>query len=179
MNKGFTIIELLASIAIMALIIVISIPTYEGISNTIKQNSYKSKISMLTKSTSAYINKYHKDEIFDGNKNILLISIPYLIEKNVFSADDPETNTITNPLGGNLEGYLKITYNVDNYEIIVEYEEPLDSNIFQTKVENYNNSLNKYKINNGIVNDYNKTQYENIKNNLKNDETNIILIYKG
>ena len=45
---------------------------------------------MLTKSTNAFINKYHKDIVFDGTfkadgstKNICY-SIEYLITKNVF-----------------------------------------------------------------------------------------------
>ena len=35
MKQGFTIVELLAAIAIMGLVIIISVPAYEGISKTI------------------------------------------------------------------------------------------------------------------------------------------------
>ena len=52
---------------------------------TIKENSYNSKISMLTKSTTAFINKYHKDKVFDGSKHTICYTIEYLIGKNVFS----------------------------------------------------------------------------------------------
>ena len=60
MNKGFTLVELLASLAIMSLIIVISVPAYNGISNTVKENNLNSKKSMMEKATLAYVNKYKK-----------------------------------------------------------------------------------------------------------------------
>lgn len=130
MKRGFTIVELLASIAIMGLIIIISVPAYEGISNSIKQNSYNSKISMLTKSTDAYINKYHKDKVFDGTFNIdgstknICYTIPYLISKNVFLPDAKDEENVTDPLkGGNLTGYLVANYNIDKYEVNVTYAE--------------------------------------------------------
>ena len=132
MKKGFTIVELLASIAIMALIIIISVPAYEGISNTIKQNSYNSKISMLTKSTSAYINKYHKDKVFDKEKKTVCYTIDYLIGKNVFSPDNETDDGVTDPLnGGDLNEFLVATYNLTNYEVEVNYNsECSSSNIY-------------------------------------------------
>lgn len=128
MKQGFTIVELLATIAIMGLVIIISVPAYEGISKSIKEQNYNSKISMLTKSTYEYINKYHKDKVFDGafnadgtTKNICY-TIDYLIEKNVFSPDDKEGIGVTDPLnGGNLKGYLVANYNVNNYEVNLSY----------------------------------------------------------
>jgi len=129
MKKGFTVVELLASIAIMALIIIISVPAYEGISNTIKQNSYNSKMSMLTKSTSAYINKYHKDLVFDGTikasgeSNTVCYTIEYLLGKNVFSADNETDDGVTDPLnGGDLSGVLVAKYDFNDYEVDVTYE---------------------------------------------------------
>lgn len=123
MKKGFTIVELLASIAIMALIIIISVPAYEGISKTIKEQNYNSKISMLIKSTTAYINKYHKDKVFDGTENTICYSIPYLINKNVFMGDNETEDEITDPLnGGILDGFLVATYDTIDYEVDVTYE---------------------------------------------------------
>lgn len=122
MNKGFTIVELLASISIMALIIIISVPAYNGISNTIKQNNYDSKISMMEKSTKNYINKYKKDKVFDRTRKKLCFTIGYLINKNVFTPDNEEDNGMTNPInGGNLEGYLEVTYNDTDYDVEVKY----------------------------------------------------------
>lgn len=124
MKKGFTIIELLAAIAIMALIIIISVPAYEGISHTIKDNNLNSKLSMMEKSTLAYINKYHKDEVYPGGDTSYKIcfSIDYLISKNVFSADNETDDGMTDPLnGGKLDGFFAATYN-ESYEVEVSYQ---------------------------------------------------------
>lgn len=132
MNKGFTIVELLASIGIMALIIVISVPAYNGISNTIKQNSYDSKISMIEKSTKSYINKYHKDKVFDGEIKKICFSINYLISKNVFTPDNETDDGMLNPkTNNNLEGFIEATYDIDTYDVIVN---------FSVDTANYNNS---------------------------------------
>ena len=123
MKNGFTIVELLASIAIMALIIVISVPAYENISKTIKEQSLNSKLSMMEKSTLSYINKYHKDKVFNGSSTPVCYSIEYLISKNVFAPDNESKDGITDPLnGGNLMGYLKASYNTTTYEVSIEYK---------------------------------------------------------
>ncbi len=124
MNKGFTLVELLAVLAIMSLVIIITAPAYNGISNTIKENSYNSKISMMEKSTKTFVNKYHKDKVYDGENNkTLCLSIPYLISKNVFAEDEKDSGKITNPKGGNFEGYLEATYDIEEKEIITKFKE--------------------------------------------------------
>ena len=185
MKKGFTIVELLASIAIMALIIIISVPAYEGISKTIKEQNLNSKISMIEQATKSYVNKYHKDKVYDGNKNILLFSIPYLIEKNVISADDLEKNTISDPLnGGILKGYVKVIYDIDNYEIKTEYEEFsafANFDDYKKMIDTYNNQLNKFKINNTKDFNFNEKNYTTLKSQLdnSNNKKTMIQIYKG
>ena len=125
MKKGFTVVELLASIVIMGLIIVISIPAYNGISKIIKENNYNSKITMITKSSSRYINKYHKDLVFnDDKKRTICYTIKYLITKNVFESDVKNGIGITDPLhGGKLDGYVVATYDLNDYEVDIEYKE--------------------------------------------------------
>ena len=123
MNKGFTLVELLAVLAIMSLAIIITAPAYNGISNTIKENSYNSKTSMMEKSTKSFVNKYYKDKVYDGESKTLCLSIPYLISKNVFAEDKKDSGKITNPKGGSFKGYLKATYNLNEKEILIEYKE--------------------------------------------------------
>lgn len=178
MKNGFTIVELLSAIAIMALIIVISVPAYEGISKTIKEQNFNSKISMMEQSTQSYISKYHKNKVFNNNeKAILIISIPYLIDKSVFQADDVDNNKMTNPLtGGYLEGYLMATYNSTTYEVEVKYEE-LTYSDFQTFKNIYNSSLNSI---NNMESTFalNENQYNIITDNISS-ENKFIHIYKG
>lgn len=129
MKKGFTIVELLASIAIMILIIIISVPVYEGINKTIKEQNLNSKISMIEQATKSYVNKYHKDEVDISNSNkYICYEIKFLITKNVISADNKTENRMTNPLTGtNLNGLIVVNYDFDNFDINVKYEESFDT----------------------------------------------------
>lgn len=47
MKKGFTLVEILAVIAIMAVLVLIAVPTYNTISGTMKENVYNAKIEEL------------------------------------------------------------------------------------------------------------------------------------
>ena len=47
-NKGFTLPEIIAVLSILALIIVIAIPTYNKISKNMKDNTYDSKIIAIS-----------------------------------------------------------------------------------------------------------------------------------
>lgn len=123
MKKGFTLVELLASLAIMSLIIVISVPAYNGISSKVKENNLNSKKSMMEKATLAFINKYKKDEVFDGSSHTICFTIHYLINKGIFEADTTDGN-MTDPVkGGTLNGYLQATYDTSKYEVNVKYVE--------------------------------------------------------
>lgn len=42
-KKGFTLVELISVIAILAILIVLTIPTYNNVSNNIKQRNFDSK----------------------------------------------------------------------------------------------------------------------------------------
>lgn len=122
MKQGFTLVELLATIAIMALVIVISVPAYEGISNTIKTNSLNSKKSMLVNSTKSYIDKYHKDEVKIDGSDCICFTIKYLIDNNIVSPDNKNDDGLEDSLnGGNLSGNVCAWYDINNFDIQVQY----------------------------------------------------------
>jgi len=128
MKKGFTIVELLASIAIMVLIIIISVPAYEGISKTIKEQNLNSKISMIERATESYINKYYKDKIdITDEDKYLCYTIEFLISKNVISPDNKDDQGITDPLnGGDLDGLIVANYDITNYKVNIKYSKNID-----------------------------------------------------
>ena len=46
-NKGFTMVELLATIGILALVITIAVPSVISVSKQIKNNMYKARIKLI------------------------------------------------------------------------------------------------------------------------------------
>ena len=78
---------------------------------------------MMEKSTLAFVNRYKKDEVYDGDKHTVCFSLNYLIDKNVFAPDNEEDNTMTDTLnGGTLGGWLVATYDNSTFEVKVSYE---------------------------------------------------------
>ena len=101
MNKGFTLIELIAVITILGLIIIVVAPAYSTISNNIKTSNYDSKKSTIKKQTLAYVEKYLKNAIYDGsNNNVMCFSVKYLIQSGIISSDSETEEYIENNVNG-------------------------------------------------------------------------------
>lgn len=81
-NKGFTFIEMLATIVVLALIIAIAIPAYTGVSNAIRKNQRKNMISRIEVAASKYA--------FDTDKTIIFVD--ELITEGYIDSDDEEGN---------------------------------------------------------------------------------------
>ena len=71
-EKGFTLVELLSVIVIMGIILLVAIPSVFGISKTIKDNMYCSKIHNLEAAAKLYGEDY-KDEF--ESKNLLKLKL--------------------------------------------------------------------------------------------------------
>lgn len=67
MNKGFTLVELIAVIVILALLMIITTPAYDSISKNIKTRNYESKKSTIKSQTLAYVERYMKNEVYSFN----------------------------------------------------------------------------------------------------------------
>ncbi len=119
-NKGFTIPELLATIAIIGVLLTIAVGSYTGISNSIKKKTYQSKIKLIE--TKAY--EYAVDNEIDN----ATISVARLINEGYLDyenevADSNETTKnkrINNPLGGYLDCFnVNISRDVSEYKVEV------------------------------------------------------------
>ena len=82
MKKGFTLIELLSVLGIMAILLLIAVPTYLTVSNNVKENMYESKVKELLA----------KGESYAEDSNNYVFSVNRLLEEGKISADDESGN---------------------------------------------------------------------------------------
>lgn len=92
-KAGFTLVEVLASIAIVALLFGIGVPTYQVITKNVKQGNYENKVSRIETSAAKY----------GAETANTLVFVNTLIEEGYLEADDesgnykdPRDNTLLN-----------------------------------------------------------------------------------
>lgn len=134
MNKGFTLVELIAVVTIVSLIAIITTPAYTSISNNIKTRNYESKKNTIKAHTLNYVEKYLKNETYDGTTSkTLCFSVNYLIRNGIISSDSEKEEYIENNLTG--EKYskdtilVKVIYDKKNLKLvgIVKGNKEIDS----------------------------------------------------
>lgn len=81
-NKAFTLVELLLTIAILGLIVAIAVPSYNGISKSIRNSQRKNKIDMIEIAASKYA--------FDTGESIIFVD--KLVTEGYIDSDDEEGN---------------------------------------------------------------------------------------
>lgn len=139
--KGFTLVELLAVIAIMGMLAVIMVPTISGVIEENKENSKKNLENSIKSSARAYIsdNRYEirldnqscnnnitKREIVSINNEIITeskITVKLLVDKGYLKSNsgniiNPETNKSIDK--GN--SYIKVKYNCSSKDY--KYDDP-------------------------------------------------------
>ena len=124
MNKGFTLVELLASIIIIGLILVITIPSYIYIYNSTRETSYNNKLNTIKQEALKYGEKI-KDEIQADNCKDIEIS--ELIRKGYLKSDYKTKDALENPLTKNdFTNNLSICYCRSNNELKAFYLDNFD-----------------------------------------------------
>ena len=150
MKKGFTITELLAVLVIISILIIVMFPTYINTSNSIKESNLENIKSIISKTMLEYANKHYIDEIkpsiskcSDQAPCCMYFSINFIKEKDIFQTTngdiiDPVTNK-------SLEGYIKVTYNINRYLLEAEYAEDL-STCGKCKYADVENGVEKVEV---------------------------------
>ena len=122
MKKGFTLIEVLASIVILSVIIAIAIPAVIAITNRSKTNMYCSKLGIIEKSAISY----GTEKLATLNDEI--ITVQTLIDTKYIKVDDLINNKLQDPRDRSEMNALKIRVYVNNNRVYakVQIEKPED-----------------------------------------------------
>lgn len=106
-RKGFTLVELLVSIAILSLVLVIAIPAYSKVSDAVTTNQRKSVITYLESAASKYA--------FDTGETVVFVDT---LIKNNYVTPDNDLDEVTDPAGnGKMNCFtLKMVKEGDSYD---------------------------------------------------------------
>ena len=125
-KNGFSIVEMLIAIIIVALLIVLMLPAYVSITESVKRNTYNNKVKQLESETLKYVNKY-KDDI--KNESCRDYNISDLITSGIMESDSKGKNVLINPVDNSeFSGVVKVCYCPSVFDIKAYYVETYNSN---------------------------------------------------
>ena len=181
MNKGFTLIEVLASVIIIGLILVITIPSYMYVYNTVKDTNYRNKVNVIKQRAVDY-GETVKDEIqaLSRKNKCQDVLISDLIKKGYIKSDYTNKDALTNPKSNQeFEENLSLCYCKSDNTVKAFMVNTFDPSKAYTKGEQVkkNNTIyecmSSYSYNE-IMNDRNA--YKNKKNESRDTEGNVIYV---
>ena len=115
-SKAFTIVELLGTIVILSILILLAVPAYNKVIESVRSSQYNTKIENIKNKAYTYATENNIDsDTISVNK---LIEMGYLLEEK---PENAEYEKIENPLGGYLDLYcVSIVRNGFEYDITVD-----------------------------------------------------------
>lgn len=159
MNKGFSLVELLAAIVILALLVVISVPAYTKVFSDVKNKNYTSKIVEVEAAAMKYSSTI-KDDI-KNNTSCIKITVADLIKKGYLTSERDSEDVILNPMDNKpLNGFIKMCYCSSRFDVQAKYATTFDVNkvYYKGEVVEYNGKLyectHTYKDKSGINGTY-------------------------
>lgn len=95
-NKGFTLIELIAIIGLLAIIILISVPNFTNQIEWSKKNNYDNFISDLCLAAESYVNHSDQESNFKNAGDTISINIEDLKSNGYIKSNlkNPKTNEV-------------------------------------------------------------------------------------
>lgn len=89
-NKGFTLVELLGVIVLLAIVITIAVPSIQGITKKVKQNMLETKMKLILEEAKMY-GQDHMADIIEDQKTLggcVIIDVSYLVNAGYLAADE-------------------------------------------------------------------------------------------
>ena len=169
-NKGFTMIELLAIITVLATILLVSFPTLINMVRKDKEKQYNDMVSTLCKAGETYI--YNNQDLYteiNTPGNTIYLDIEDLKEDNLIekSTKNPKTDSV-------LSGNIKYTVEEDKSLKCYYTEDMIISNMLTEAPENNGTKVND--INSNFLNTLIKSR-NIIRLEIHNDGINIPVGY--
>ena len=116
-KKGFTLVEILTVIAIMAIILLIAIPSTKQISLNIKDNEYDTKVELILSAAKIYGG--NNQSLFGSEKEIE-ITVRTLISESLLKSDVSRSENCNEDIGCLIDPRNNMSMN--DVIIILEYE---------------------------------------------------------
>lgn len=132
MNKGFTMVELLTVIIILAGIMIIAVPSYTSVSQNIKEKSLKNKADVITDSTLRFAKLHLIDDIKPAGNTCTLEKncckyydlYKFVLEYGLYTSEDEddEGSIVINPVTNTkLNGVVRIYYDKETLDLKGEF----------------------------------------------------------
>ncbi|MBR1416322.1 MAG: type II secretion system protein [Bacilli bacterium] len=126
-KNGFTLVELLAVIVIMALLLTIAVPAVIGIANSIRANMFCSKVDNIESAAKTYGNDYA--DMFENASDSFEITVADLIDNNLYKKESNDCKIgnssnpcIKDPRDGKMMDNDKIKLSKRDKRIFAEYQ---------------------------------------------------------
>lgn len=133
-EKGFTLVELLAALSILAILVIIAVPAFNTVNNQTRSASLENRKKAITGAMLNYANKYLIDEIKPEDKKCTnsisdgcceTFSINYMIVNGIYFTSEKnddnkkiEINPVTNKP---LEGYVAVYYDSSKFTLDAKF----------------------------------------------------------
>ena len=125
MKKGFTIVELMTTIVILAIVTVIGVNSYRGINIKIKETSYENKIKLIET----------KAEEYASRTGYLATNVDNLVKEGYIEADDEEGN-VKDPRDGKIMNCHIVNVREEGENVYGEYTEEEECDNSKVEVVN-------------------------------------------
>lgn len=115
-NRGFTLVEILATITLLGVLVTIAVPSIIYVNKNIKEKTYKTEKDLVLLASEEYAREENY-KLFDNN-NCIILNTQTLIDGGYYKLDKEIINPTTNKNIKDLKIYVEKNNNKYNSKII-------------------------------------------------------------